>query len=294
MGRAMGRPMGVPMVGGGSAEATALALDNVTSAVLAFSVSRKLRTAYTGSAIRVRRSSDDAEQDIGFSGNDLDTASLESFCGAGDGFLVTKYDAAGTANNATSAIAAEQPQIVSVGSVITVNGKPAADYDGTDDELETGANTGISGTQQRAIIAVLERGANTLDGVADIGVEADTQDYTLTSEYAIRTDGGNEVFLSTPPSALELVVLVFPEGSDNVEDHILYLDGSEVAQTSVSAQGVNTTDSPALIGNSRQAAIGTFDGRILEMMIFNDDLSGGVRESLEQNIADFYGITLSA
>jgi len=37
---------------------------------------RKLRSAYTGSAIRVRRSSDSTEQDIGFVNNELDTVSL--------------------------------------------------------------------------------------------------------------------------------------------------------------------------------------------------------------------------
>ena len=40
-------------------------LDTYPNAAAAYSV-RKLRTAYTGSAIRVRRSSDNAEQNIGF------------------------------------------------------------------------------------------------------------------------------------------------------------------------------------------------------------------------------------
>ncbi len=40
-------------------------LDDYPSAAAAYSV-RKLRSAYTGSAIRVRRASDNAEQNIGF------------------------------------------------------------------------------------------------------------------------------------------------------------------------------------------------------------------------------------
>lgn len=89
-------------------------LDSVT-AVRAYSVSRQLRTAYAGSAIRVRRSSDDAEQDIGFSGGVLDTASLLSFVGAGDGFITTVYDQSGNAENSTQSTAAGQPQIVASG-----------------------------------------------------------------------------------------------------------------------------------------------------------------------------------
>jgi hypothetical protein len=49
-------------------------------AALAYGL-RKLRTAYKGSAIRVRRSSDNAEQDIGFLGGGLDTATLSGFVG---------------------------------------------------------------------------------------------------------------------------------------------------------------------------------------------------------------------
>jgi hypothetical protein len=63
-----------------------LLLDLYPNAALAYSL-RKLRTAYSGSAIRVRRSFDDAEQDIGFSSNDLDTAGLIDFIG----YNITTY-----------------------------------------------------------------------------------------------------------------------------------------------------------------------------------------------------------
>jgi hypothetical protein len=56
-------------------------LDDNSGAVSAYSL-RKVLTAYTGSAIKVRRSSDDALQDIGFDSNgDLDTTALLSFVG---------------------------------------------------------------------------------------------------------------------------------------------------------------------------------------------------------------------
>lgn len=98
-------------------------LDTYPNAAAAYSV-RKLRTAYTGSAIRVRRSSDNAEQDIGFSGANLDTSALTSFCSSGDGFVTTWYDQSGNARNATQTTAVRQPQIVSAGSVLTKYGKP--------------------------------------------------------------------------------------------------------------------------------------------------------------------------
>jgi hypothetical protein len=57
-------------------------LDTYTGATAAYSV-RKLSSTYTGDALRVRRSSDDTEQDIGFNAsNELDTAALLSFVNA--------------------------------------------------------------------------------------------------------------------------------------------------------------------------------------------------------------------
>jgi hypothetical protein len=109
-------------------------LDLYPSAAAAYSL-RKLRTAYTGSAIRVRRSSDNTEQDIGFSNNQLDTTALTTFCSGTNGFVTKWYDQSGNVFDATQVFALNQPQIVSSGSVILENGKPAAQFDGTDDAL---------------------------------------------------------------------------------------------------------------------------------------------------------------
>lgn len=64
----------------GVAPPPSLLLDTYPNAAVAYSL-RKLRTAYTGSAIRVRRNIDNAEQDIAFVGNDLDTQTMLDFVG---------------------------------------------------------------------------------------------------------------------------------------------------------------------------------------------------------------------
>ena len=62
-------------------KAVPLLLDTYPNAAVAYSL-RKLRTAYLGSAIRVRRSVDNTEQDFGFDINgDLDTTTLLDFVG---------------------------------------------------------------------------------------------------------------------------------------------------------------------------------------------------------------------
>ena len=94
---------------------------------------------YSGAAIRVRRSSDNIEQDINFVSSDanagLDTTALLSFVGAGNGFVVTWYNQDGSGNHATQSTAANQPQIVSSGSILNVNGEPSILFDGSNDFL---------------------------------------------------------------------------------------------------------------------------------------------------------------
>jgi hypothetical protein len=99
-----------------------LLLDVYPNASIAYSL-RKLRTAYTGNAIRVRRSSDNTETDIGFVSNQLDTAAISTFCGAGNGFVTTWYDQSGNNNNASQATASFQPQIYFSGSFVYRSGK---------------------------------------------------------------------------------------------------------------------------------------------------------------------------
>ena len=84
---------------------------------------RLLDINYTGSAIKVRRSSNNAELDIGFVNNELDTASLLDFVGSGNGFVSIIYDQVGS-NNMTQTTANLQGQIVSSGSLILKGGKP--------------------------------------------------------------------------------------------------------------------------------------------------------------------------
>lgn len=118
----LSRNVGAPWYDNGT-----LLLDSYPSSAAAYSL-RKLRNKYIGGPIRVRRSSDNTEQDIYFDANgELDTAQLLSFVGTGatdNGFVTTWYDQSGNGYNATQTTAANQPQIVSSGSVILQNSKP--------------------------------------------------------------------------------------------------------------------------------------------------------------------------
>jgi len=100
-----------------------LLLDTYGGSLAAYSL-RKLRAAYTGYAIRVRRSSDNTSQGIGFDGSgNLDTTSLTSFVGANSGYVSIWYDQSGSSKDISQSTSASQPLIVNSGSIITMNGK---------------------------------------------------------------------------------------------------------------------------------------------------------------------------
>jgi hypothetical protein len=109
-----------------------LLLDLYPNSTAAYSL-RKLSRFYTGSAIRVRRLSDNAEQDIGFVDGILDTASLLSFCAATDGFVVKWYSqVGGSTMDVIQTTAIKQPKIVISGVLNTLNGKPSIQYKSAD------------------------------------------------------------------------------------------------------------------------------------------------------------------
>jgi hypothetical protein len=89
---------------------------------------RLLRSAYGGSNnLVIRRSSDNATQAFGFNGINRDDDSILAFVGSGDGFLDTYYSQQG-GFNVSQSDHTKQPKVVSSGSIITVDGKPAIQF----------------------------------------------------------------------------------------------------------------------------------------------------------------------
>jgi len=116
---------------------------------------RRLRTAYTGNAIQVRRTTPTAaSQDIGFNAQgELDTGALLAFCGSGDGYVQKWYNQATTGVDLQQTSTASQPKIFSAGSTILLNGKPAIEFDGSNDSLVGTANVNLNANVNELIAA---------------------------------------------------------------------------------------------------------------------------------------------
>jgi hypothetical protein len=105
-----------------------------SSAVAAYSL-RNLNLSLSN-VVKVRRSNDNVESD--FTANEITNGTLAAWVGAGNnGHVVTWYDQTGNGQNLTQSVAANQPIIVSNGSVVQGNSKPSIDFSSTSHLLAT-------------------------------------------------------------------------------------------------------------------------------------------------------------
>ncbi len=267
----------IPGIGGQK-----LLLDLYPSALVAFSL-RKLRTAYAGKCIRVRRSSDSEESDFGFVNNVLDTSSLLAFVGAGNGLVTTWYDQTTNARNAVQATAGLQAAIVISGTLQTLNTLPAIKFDGTDDRFAT-SSVSMSGA---LLCTLVGQSAGATDKYYFDGLGANNRFamYSATSNsiyqvFSSSNAGASTTFnSSTKATAGNHVILsVLKNGASSA----LYENGS------AKGTGALTTDgfTGLTIGSRFNGANANAD-RFQEFVIFPSSVD---RAAVESNINDFYGV----
>ena len=263
-------------------------------ATVAYSL-RKIRTGQTR-AIRVRRSSDNTEQDIGFVGNDLDTVSLLSFCGVGNGFVTTWYDQSGDGYNATQTTQANQPQIVSSGVVITDNGKPSIQFDGSNDFLFSG-NLSFN-NNNLSVLAVTKPTSSTQKPYANIASMAQGTNggWTIQQDalshnnfmFAPKFANGYPLVLPTsiPFNTLSLIAYYMSVGSGQFLKY--YRNGTQTANISTSGLTSTSGNTFVLIGR-QENEFDEYNGRIQEIIIYNTDQTAN-RTAIESNVNTYYSI----
>jgi len=241
-------------------------LDTLSVAPAAAYSLRLLRAAYAGFCIRVRRSSDNTEQNIGFVSGVIDTVALLAFVGAGDGFVVTWYDQSVNARNATQATAANQPRIVNAGVLEVRNGKATAFFNRTNsNRLTIGTVAAFDiGTVQ----AVASYNAATFanfdgcfsgGGASNLGILGNTGTANLFSLGTNFVNGVSTLALSMSNT----------------------LDVITVTNTT------RSTDS-LFIGQDRGIASRFWNGSISECLAFSAALSTADRQLLEANQKAYY------
>lgn len=254
-------------------------LDLYPNAAAAFSL-RKLRTDYTGSAIRVRRSSDNTEQDIGFTAfGELNASSLTSFCGSGNGFVTTWYDQSGNARNATQTTAANQPQIVSSGNVITQNGKSSIYFgiNGNDASVRLATSSFTTISQPYTVFSAFKTDTNDRQCFFD-GISSNSQIAFITNWWMV-TDSST---YGTSTTSMQLHSNFF-----NASTNFNAAQNGVLSTLNYSVTSLNGIT----LGHLRNAFATNyqFNGNLSECVVYPVNQSTN-RLNIESNINSYYGI----
>lgn len=266
-------------------------LDSFPNAAAAYSL-RKLRSTYTSDCIRVRRSSDNTEQDIGFTSfNILDTSALTTFCGSGNGFVTTWYDQSGNSRNATQTTAANQPQIVSNGNIITENGRPTVLGLGSNTSMNCGtALISTSSSANFSIFSVIASKNLNLNfripfsqyNASDAGRLIC---YSSTTGSKSNVQIGSQSTEITGTATTNNALYYYARHSGNT---LITGYNSETSATATTTQAITNTNSVLMnaIGSG-----GGFDDAMQEIVIYNLDNNSN-RTGIQNNQSLYYNITL--
>lgn len=261
---------------GGGGVAPSLLLDTVTGAIGAYST-RKLRTAYAGQCVNIRRSSDNATQDIGFVSGDFDATSFSSFIGGGSGFVTKWYDQSGAALDISQATTTQQPQLV------------------------------LAVQNSRAIVRFVRANITELDSA---GTVTQAQPFTAAAVAARRTGSGNFNSIFGNPGftigmdfrgvATDIEFysssFVFAVGATETSFHSLVglFNG---ASSVIAINGSETVLSPGTVGLSSIISVGGFnntagqaaDSDMGEFILWNSGLNLSQRNTVHSNQSTWWG-----
>ena len=273
-------------------------LDTYPNAAAAYSV-RKLRAAYTGSAIRVRRSSDNTEQDIGFTAlGNLDESALTTFCSGTNGFITTWYDQSGNSENIVQSTAVVQPKIVNSGSVILTNGKPSPQYGSGTSQTYLRKTIGWSITNMSTFSVGYRtnQGGSYVYGRLISIAKSPNDDYENSNGYLVALCDAS--FNGFNPSALVLdtnslgisytfntqVLISSRRNTTNA-----FIQSNNGSISSVASSGTTKTPDTLTFGNSALVGNSFLQGNLQENIIYLSDQSAN-QSAINTNINTYYGI----
>lgn len=196
----------------GAAPAAGLLLDNYP-AQAAYSL-RKLRTAYTGDCLVVRKASTGDTLAIGWDGNYVDTAAIVTFCTGTTCTVRRWYDQSGNGNDVVQATTAAQPTIFSGGAILTRGTKKAIKGDGGD--LMSAAFT-RNQPHAAMYVGTIVSGDFGMDAAAGVN---DASMYNDANRIRISANTGasySEIILNANPANYSLISALYNGASSRVD-----------------------------------------------------------------------------
>ena len=257
---------------------------------------RLVNPTYGGSAIRVRRSSDNVEQNIGFVLGDLDISSLTSFIGSDTGYVVTWFDQSSNSFDINQTNTIKQPKIINTGTLYTLNSKPSVYFDNTVNPniLVTDFMSGLYNTSSVTSFSVASKSSG--------GNSKTTYSRILSFNKSANSDYDNQYSL----------ILYLGGGTAYTLSSNLYIDDSFVLNTQTlftstrisgdlgiginggslitASAGLGSMDSEYFrIGNDTNEIDSGLIGHVQEVIIYNSDKTS-IISNVKTDINTYYSV----
>ena len=273
---------------------TARALDGLSPAA-AYST-RRLRSAYAGPLLRVRRSTDNATQDIGTTiAGGLDVTALTSFCGSASCLVTTWYDQSGNGRNASQATASLQPRLVNAGSLEAENGLPSPYFTGAAGATLKTANVtlGFSSNTLVAVCRNIGTGATTGGIIASGSGGWGVYYYSIVGYTLDGSGAGSTNSANTSPTS-NFVQLSGTYASASTANSSIYVNGALIENYTGTGVPVGNSSNPIELGGRTAGGFTTrvFTGHISEAIMFSGAITTTNRQALEQNQGAWFGIAI--
>jgi len=286
-----------------SASSTLKTLDIVSGAAMAYSL-RNVRAAYTGPVVQLRRSSDNATRDCYEA--ELTDGTVATWASSGNAFVRTWYDQSGNARHVQQTTSSLQPQLVSSGSVLLLNGKPAIEWSASSvDKVLTGTVATSTAMTTASVFSVVKRdGAyvklfnigsdSTSSGYAITPFTAATFEDWQTNDCAFLANG----YLSTQSARLISNGSIFTSSATSQALFLnsissaaakAFVNGTEIAYRVQTPGNTSVSASTTLYLGNNNASVQQFSGRMQEIIFWTADKLSS-RAQAEYCAKGFYGI----
>ena len=254
---------------------------------------RKVNPAYNGPCMRVRRSNDNAEQDIYFTNaGNLDTASLQLFTGSNNAFVTKWYDQSLNAYDVEQNNNLLQPQIVSGGSILlSDNGLPAINF--VDDFLQN-SNVQLTPSFSSLTVAattsliqdennnyIFNQGSFANGKIKGLFFEDDS-DIAAANGFSSQTVVPSSLLLNNS----YLFSYVYNESDQKSR---IFIDSTLKNTANLPSSGT-PDNQPLVIGRNSSINNGYASMTVQEIRIYNRVLTDLSRQSIEANINSYFNL----
>ncbi|MEL0118176.1 MAG: hypothetical protein VXB01_04465 [Opitutae bacterium] len=196
-----------------------------------------------------------------------------------DLYLQSWYDQSGNSNDATQTTAASQPKIYDWDNgLVTENGKPAVEFDGTNDYLSLDAATNLTNTTCQVIVTVYD--TSTSEVKMPMGSSTTFWQHYNSNQVRVRTSSGDLPYTTGLSNGSQYVGVLNGTGTN----YVIRQNGVEkISQSSTSNVAISE------IGRGFDNNAYAFDNNIQEVIIYESDKSS-ILSGIEANVNDYYSI----